>query len=103
MYLRDIEREDLCVIFNYTENGLLKNRKGRRIAEKQWAFTAGAELIPYNADAIRMAADEKSYLVITEGEIDALSWMVARMPMIWQGWRFTGSLSTCMCSTQLVL
>lgn len=79
MYLRDIEREDLCVIFNYSENGLLKNRKGRRIAEKMWAFTAGAELIPYNADAIRTAADEKSYLLITEGEIDALSWMSARV------------------------
>ena len=79
MYLRDIEKKDLCVIFNYTENGLLKNRKGRRIAEKMWAFTAGAELIPYNADAIRMAADEQSYLLITEGEIDALSWMSARV------------------------
>jgi twinkle protein len=79
MYLRDIEREDLCVIFNYNEGGLLKNRKGRRIAEKQWAFSAGAELIPYNADAIRTAADEKSYLLITEGEIDALSWLSANV------------------------
>ena len=79
MYFRDIEKEDLAIIFNYTEDGETKNRKGRAVANKMWAFTAGAELVPYNADAIKRAAIEQEPLVICEGEMDALSWMMANV------------------------
>ncbi|MBP1613192.1 MAG: family ATPase [Bacteroidetes bacterium] len=57
-----------CVCFNYFERGELINTKFRDGA-KNFKMVAGAELIPYNIDGIRGTAE----CIITEGEIDALS------------------------------
>lgn len=61
--------------FNFYLNGELINRKYRS-ANKKFAFEAGAELIPYNIDSI---VGQKE-CIITEGEIDCLSFVEAGFP-----------------------
>ncbi len=56
--------------FHYYENGQLVNTKFRD-HEKHFKMVAGAELIPYNVDGILGTPEA----IITEGEIDALSFM----------------------------
>ncbi len=56
--------------FNYFENGELVNIK-YRTATKDFKLCQGAELIPYNIDAIK----DSTECVITEGEFDALSYI----------------------------
>lgn len=56
------------VQFNYYKNGQLVNTKFRT-GDKCFKLCSGAELLPYNIDAIR----GKSECIITEGEMDALS------------------------------
>jgi twinkle protein len=60
------------VTFNYYKNDVHVNTKYRNVAEKAFQMEANAELCLYNGDALRNA-DE--YCVITEGELDALSWI----------------------------
>ncbi|MEG1564593.1 MAG: AAA family ATPase [Bacteroides sp.] len=59
-----------CACFNYFEKGELVNVKYRDGA-KNFKMVAGAELIPYNVDGIYNTPEA----IITEGEIDALSYM----------------------------
>lgn len=59
-----------CVCFNYFENGELVNTKFRDGA-KNFKLVKDAELIPYNIDGIQDTPEA----IITEGEIDALSFM----------------------------
>lgn len=54
--------------FNYYRNGELINTKFRT-GDKCFKLVSGAELIPYNIDAIKGQKD----CIITEGEMDALS------------------------------
>lgn len=54
--------------FNYYHNGVLVNTKFRT-GDKCFKLVSGAELLPYNIDAIK---GEKE-CIITEGEMDALS------------------------------
>lgn len=61
-------RECNTVQFNYYHNGELVNTKFRT-GEKFFKMVSGAELLPYNIDAIK---GEKT-CIITEGEMDALS------------------------------
>ena len=61
-------RECNTVQFNYFLNGELINTKFRT-GDKMFKLSAGAQLIPYNIDAIR--GEEEC--IITEGEMDALS------------------------------
>lgn len=61
-----------CLCFNYFENGVLINTKYRS-ALKHFRMVTGAELIPYNIDAI---ADTPE-CIITEGEFDACAFMTA--------------------------
>ncbi len=63
-----------CIGFVYQEGGLDHSVKTRGTDVKQFAATpAGAKQIPYNADVI----GKYPYWVITEGEPDALSFIVA--------------------------
>lgn len=62
--------------FNYFENGELVNVK-YRTATKDFKLCQGAELIPYNIDAIK---DSKE-CVITEGEFDTLSYITCGYKM----------------------
>lgn len=58
------------VQFNYYLNGELINTKFRT-GDKCFKFVSGAQLIPYNIDAIKGCKE----CVITEGEIDTLSFI----------------------------
>ena len=61
-------KEEDCVVFNYYEQGILVNRKYRS-GRKHFKMEKGAELIPYNLDSCLGEPE----VVVTEGEIDALS------------------------------
>lgn len=54
--------------FNYYHNGVLVNTK-YRTGDKCFKLVSGAELLPYNIDAIKGQKE----CIITEGEMDALS------------------------------
>jgi twinkle protein len=69
-YMPQTRKKELCACFNYYEGNRLVNTKFRDMA-KNFKFVAGAELIPYNVDGI-LGTEE---CIITEGEIDALSFM----------------------------
>ncbi|WP_288910540.1 toprim domain-containing protein [uncultured Bacteroides sp.] len=59
---------ELCIGFNYFEDGRLVNTKFRTL-QKAFKMVKGAELIPYNLDSLKGA--DSCYIV--EGEIDALT------------------------------
>ena len=61
-----------CIVFPYTVEGELVNRK-YRTARKHFMLEAGAELVPWRIDHIRDTPE----CIITEGEMDALSFIVA--------------------------
>ena len=66
------------VQFNYYKNGELVNTKFRT-GDKCFKLVQGAELLPYNIDAIK----DKETCIITEGEMDALSFYeVGRLDVI---------------------
>lgn len=77
MYFHQIGSKDNAVVFTYYYQGELINQKWRALSQKAWGAPIGCKNIPYNADAIDRANKDKSYLIITEGEIDALSWITA--------------------------
>ncbi|WP_416995965.1 bifunctional DNA primase/helicase [Alistipes putredinis] len=58
------------VQFNYYHNGQLMNTKFRT-GDKCFKLVSGAELLPYNIDAIKGCKE----CIITEGEMDALSFI----------------------------
>ena len=64
-----------AIVFNYYEQGTLINQKFRTL-DKHFRLVKGAELIPYNIDAILDADD----VIITEGEFDTLAFAAADMP-----------------------
>ena len=61
-----------CIVFPYMVEGELVNRK-YRTARKHFMLESGAELVPWRIDHIR----ETPECIITEGEMDALSFIVA--------------------------
>ena len=61
-----------CIVFPYTVEGELVNRK-YRTARKHFMLESGAELVPWRIDHIRDTPE----CIITEGEMDALSFLVA--------------------------
>lgn len=69
------EKYEHCIVFNYYEQGTLINQKFRSL-EKNFLMTQGAELIPYNIDAILGTED----VIITEGEFDTLALVAAQLP-----------------------
>ncbi|NDW13429.1 toprim domain-containing protein [Bacteroides sp. 214] len=69
-YMPQTRQKELCICFNYYEGNRLVNTKFRDLA-KNFKLVAGAEMIPYNINGI-LGTEE---CIITEGEIDALSFM----------------------------
>ena len=63
-FLPQTGKEEACICFPYLEDGVMKNMKFRDAA-KHFKMVKGAELIPWNIDAIK--GKEKCY--ITEGEL----------------------------------
>ena len=66
------EKVEKCIVFPYRVNGQLVNRKYRDGA-KHFMLEANAKLVPYRIDHIK----ETPECIITEGEMDALSFIVA--------------------------
>ena len=62
-----------CILFSYTVNGELTNRKYRGAEQKIFMLESGAKLTPWRIDHIK----ETPECIITEGEMDALSFIVA--------------------------
>ena len=62
-----------CILFSYYEDGELVNRKYRAVKQKHFMLESGAKLVPWRIDSIRDTAE----CIITEGEMDALSFIVA--------------------------
>ena len=71
-FLPQTGKEEACICFPYLEDGVMKKHEIPDAA-KHFKMVKGAELIPWNIDAIK--GKEKCY--ITEGEIDALSLIAA--------------------------
>lgn len=63
--------------FPYYQNGHLINTKSRSF-EKEFHLEKGNKIIPYNIDVIKGATE----LIITEGEIDALTFIECGMPWV---------------------
>jgi len=70
-----IYSDSKCIAFPYFEGDKLINVKYRTI-DKRFYFTTKSEIIPFNINAIK---GEKN-CIITEGEIDALSFIEAGIP-----------------------
>ncbi len=66
------EKVETCIVFPYKENGELVNRKYRDGA-KNFMLESGAKLIPWRINRIKHRIE----CIITEGEMDALSFIVA--------------------------
>ena len=66
------ERVEKCIVFPYTVEGELVNRKYRDGA-KHFMLEKDARLVPWRIDHIRNTTE----CIITEGEMDALSFIVA--------------------------
>ena len=62
-----------CILFSYYEDGELANRKYRAVKQKHFMLESGAKLVPWRIDSIRDTPE----CIITEGEMDALSFLVA--------------------------
>jgi twinkle protein len=71
-YIPQVKSKRNCILFNYYLNGELINVKFRD-GGKNFKMVSGAELLPYNIDNIK----DSEYVIITEGEIDALSFIEA--------------------------
>ena len=67
---KSIER---CILFSYYEDGELVNRKYRAVKQKHFMLESGAKLVPWRIDSIKHSLE----CIITEGEMDALSFLVA--------------------------
>lgn len=65
-------QQERCICFNYFENDVLVNTKYRSNL-KHFKMVTGAELIPYHLDGILNTSE----CIITEGELDAASFMAA--------------------------
>lgn len=69
-YMPQTQRKQNAIQFKFFKNGELVNIK-YRTGDKLFKLTQGAELLPYNIDAIKAEKE----CIITEGEIDALSFI----------------------------
>lgn len=69
-YMPQKQGQANTIQFNYYKNGQLVNTKFRT-GDKCFKLCSGAELLPYNIDAIKGCKE----CIITEGEMDALSFI----------------------------
>ncbi len=72
VYMPQVEREVPSIVFPYRKHGELVNVKYRALHEKHFRQVAGAEKVLYRLDQV--VPDQ---VIITEGEVDALSCVVA--------------------------
>ena len=69
--------------FVYRKNGQPQFAKFRTLDKtKFWIEPAGIALCLWNLDSLAEASGQNETLIITEGEFDALSWMVAGAPYV---------------------
>jgi len=71
-YMPQLEETVPCFAFLYVKNGQLVNIKYRALKDKTFRQVSGAEKVLYRQDRIALAQ-----VIITEGEIDALSCVVS--------------------------
>jgi twinkle protein len=77
-YIPQVDKTRNAIHFNYyNTKGELVNIKYRD-AQKNFKLFSGAQLAPYGMDVAFDSIDD--YLIITEGEIDSLSWYEAGIP-----------------------
>ena len=74
-WMPQVQKEVGCILFPYfDEIGVLTNIKFRT-RDKHFKMSKDAKLIPYNLDKGVKAAKEKGFLIICEGEMDALTYI----------------------------
>jgi twinkle protein len=73
-YMPQVNAEVKTIHFNYIYNGEIVNIKYRD-RDKNFRMVSGARLIPFGIDILRDNATD--YVVITEGEVDAMSFYQA--------------------------
>ena len=73
VYMPQVEGNVETVIFPYSRNGAVVNRKYRSLREKHFRLEAGCELVLYGLDDI----DSEKPLIWVEGELDKLAVEVA--------------------------
>lgn len=71
-YFAESKQEENAIVFNYFVDGILVNAKYRSM-DKKFAQVKGGQKVFYKLDDIK----EQNYCIITEGEIDALSFETA--------------------------
>ena len=76
-YLPQLEESVSCLAFPYVKAGQVVNVKYRAVAQKAFRQESGAEKVLYRQDHI-----QKSVVYICEGEIDALSLVVAGLDSV---------------------
>ncbi len=72
VYMPQVEEEVACIAFPYYRNGEAVNVKYRMLDGKAFRQVAGAEKTLYRIDSA-----QRDQVIITEGEVDALSCVVA--------------------------
>jgi twinkle protein len=77
-YLHPTSKEGY-IAFNYHENGVHINTKYRSLKQKAFQLERGAKLSLYLIDHLKLA---DKYAIITEGELDALSWRAAGYQLV---------------------
>ena len=68
--------------FPYSQNGRQAFTKFRTPDKRWWIDPPGAGLLLWNLDSLSEASGKGETLIITEGEIDALSWLSAGAPYV---------------------
>lgn len=82
MYSKTKEKEIACIGFNYFDKQELVNVK-KRTRYKEFQLVAGARNIPYNINSIseeQYTSGEERYGIITEGEMDTLTYIECGLP-----------------------
>lgn len=77
MYSAKQKRDVACIGFNYYDKQELVNVK-KRTRDKEFQLVAGAKNIPYNINSLseeQYTSDEQRYGIITEGEMDTLTYI----------------------------
>lgn len=77
MFSHKQNRNVACIGFNFFDGGTLVNVK-KRTRDKEFQLVAGAKNIPYNLNGISDISyidGETRYAIITEGEMDALTYI----------------------------
>ena len=92
-----------CVAFPYLRGGRPYSAKFRSVAKKDWRSSQGISRGLYNEDCLRHGSTP---IVITEGEIDALSVMQAgftRSVSLPDGWSANGDKRQCLIDAEAQL